>query len=165
MGVEELRELLDLGAIEQVESSLRPTPRNADELHDLLRRAGPLLEGEYDRGFAETLVRERRALRARLGDSELFAAVEDAGLLRDAFGVMLPGGVPNVFLEPVPDALESVARRYARSHGPFTTAELASRFGLELAVVESALQVLERDEKLVRGELRPGGHRARMVRP
>ncbi len=157
MGVEELRELLDLGAIEQVESSLRPTPRNADELHDLLRRAGPLLEGEYDRGFAETLVRERRALRARLGDSELFAGVEDAGLLRDAFGVVLPGGVPNVFLEPVPDALESVARRYARSHGPFTTDELASRFGLEPAVVESALQRLEQDEKLVRGELRPGG--------
>ncbi len=157
MGVEELRELLDLGAIEQVESSLQPAPRNADELHDLLRRAGPLLDGEYDRGFAETLVRERRALRARRGESELFAAAEDAGLVRDAFGVMLPGGVPNVFLEPVPDALTAVARRYARSHGPFTTAELAGRFGLELAVVESALQGLERDEKLVRGELRPGG--------
>ncbi len=157
MGVEELRELLDLGAIEQVESSLRPTPRNADELHDLLRRAGPLLDGEYDRGFAETLVRERRALRARLGESELFAAVEDAGLVRDAFGVMLPGGVPNVFLEPVPDALASVARRYARTHGPFTTTELAGRFGLEPAAVEPVLQGLERDEKLVRGELRPGG--------
>ena len=63
MGIEELRELLDLGAIEQVESSLRPTPRNVDELHDLLRRAGPLLDGEYDRGFAETLLRERRAIR------------------------------------------------------------------------------------------------------
>ena len=42
MGVEELRELLDPGAIEQVEASLRPTPRNVDELHDVLRRAGPL---------------------------------------------------------------------------------------------------------------------------
>jgi len=157
MGVEELRELLDLGAIEQVESSLRPTPRNADELHDLLRRAGPLLDGEYDRGFAETLVRERRALRARLGDAELFAAVEDAGLLRDAFGVMPPGGVPNVFLEPVSEALAAVSRRYARSHGPFTTAEIAGRFGLDPASVESALQGLEHDEKLVRGELRPGG--------
>jgi ATP-dependent helicase Lhr and Lhr-like helicase len=157
MGVEELRELLDLGAIEQVESSLRPTPRNADELHDLLRRAGPLVDEEYDRGFAETLVRERRALRARLGDAELFAAVEDAGLLRDAFGVMPPGGVPNVFLEPVPEPLEAVSRRYARSHGPFTTAEIAGRFGLDPASVESALQGLEHDEKLVRGELRPGG--------
>ena len=67
MGIEELRELLDLGAIEQVEASLRPAPRNVDELHDLLRRAGPLLDGEYDRGFAETLLRERRAIRVRLG--------------------------------------------------------------------------------------------------
>ena len=110
MGVEELRELLDLGAIEQVEASLLLTPRNADELHDLLRRAGPLGEGEYDRGFAETLLRERRAIRVRLGDLEPLAAVEDAGLVRDAFGAVPPGGVPNVFLEPVADAL---ARRSA----------------------------------------------------
>ena len=132
-------------------------PRNADELHDLLRRAGPLLEGEYDRGFAETLLRERRAIRVRLGDIEPLAAVEDAGLVRDAFGVVPPGGVPNVFLEPVPDALAAVLRRYARTHGPFTTAEAAARFGLELAVAEAELEGLERDEKLVRGELRPGG--------
>ncbi len=157
MGAEELRELLDLGAIEQVESSLRLAPRNADELHDLLRRAGPLLEGEYDRGFAETLLRERRAIRVRLGDMEPLAAVEDAGLVRDAFGAVPPGGVPNVFLEPVPDALAAVLRRYARTHGPFTTAEAAARFGLELAIAEAELDGLERDEKLVRGELRPGG--------
>ena len=79
MGIEELRELLDLGAIEQVEASLRPTPRNVDELHDLLRRAGPLVDGEYDRGFAETLLRERRAIRVRLGAGELLVAIEDAG--------------------------------------------------------------------------------------
>jgi len=157
MGVEELRELLDLGAIEQVESSLRLTPRNADELHDLLRRAGPLVEGEYDRGFAETLLRERRAIRFRLDDVEPLAAVEDAGLVRDAFGAVPPGGVPNVFLEPVSDALAGVLRRYARTHGPFTTGEVADRFGLESAVVETELEGLERDEKLVRGELRPGG--------
>ncbi|MBA3381743.1 MAG: DEAD/DEAH box helicase [Actinobacteria bacterium] len=157
MGVEELRELLDLGAIEQVESSLRLTPRNADELHDLLRRAGPLVDGEYDRGFAETLLRERRAIRVRLGDVEPLAAVEDAGLVRDAFGAVPPGGVPNVFLEPVPDALAVVLRRHARTSGPFTTAEAAARFGLELEVAEAELEGLERDEKLVRGELRPGG--------
>ena len=157
MGVEELRELLDLGAIEQVESSLRLTPRNADELHDLLRRAGPLVDGEYDRGFAETLLRERRAIRVRLGDVEPLAAVEDAGLVRDAFGAVPPGGVPNVFLEPVSDALAVVLRRHARTSGPFTTAEAAARFGLELEVAEAELEGLERDEKLVRGELRPGG--------
>ncbi len=125
MGIEELRELLDAGAIEEVERSLRRPPRNADELHDLLRRAGPLVDGEYDRGFAETLVRERRAIRVRLGEGELLAAVEDAGLVRDAFGVALPGGVPQVFLEPVERPFRAVARRYARTRGPFTTAELA----------------------------------------
>ena len=125
MGIEELRELLDLGAIETVEESLRPTPRNEDELHDALRRAGPLLDGEYDRGFAETLLRERRAIRVKLGDLELLAAVEDSGLVRDAFGVVPPGGVPKVFLDRVEGALTSVLRRYARTHGPFTTAEVA----------------------------------------
>ncbi|HEU5264097.1 MAG TPA: hypothetical protein VFU34_05630, partial [Gaiellaceae bacterium] len=157
MGIEELRELLDAGAIEDVERSLRRTPRNADELHDLLRRAGPLVDGEYDRGFAETLVRERRAIRVRLGERELFAAVEDTGLVRDAFGAAPPGGVPQVFLDPVERPLRSIARRYAKTRGPFTTAELAERFGVALSNVERELVELERADKLVRGELRPGG--------
>jgi ATP-dependent helicase Lhr and Lhr-like helicase len=157
MGAEELRDLLDPGAIEQVDSSLRQRPRNADELHDLLRRSGPLLDGEYDRGFAETLLRERRAVRVRLGEGELLTAVEDAGLVRDAFGVMPPGGVPDVFLEPVENALRGVLRRYARTHGPFTTAEVSDRFGLEQRRVEAELASLELDDELVRGELRPGG--------
>ena len=67
LGAEELRELLDADAISEVEASLLPRPRNADELHDLLRRAAGLLEGEYDAGFAETLIRERRAFRAATG--------------------------------------------------------------------------------------------------
>ncbi|MFO7573265.1 MAG: helicase-related protein, partial [Gaiellaceae bacterium] len=157
MGIEELRELLDAGAIEQVEASLLPTPRNVDELHDLLRRGGPFFEGEIDPGFAETLIRERRALRVRVAGRETVAAVEDAGLLRDALGAVPPGGVPDVFLEPVPDALTVLLGRYARTHGPFTTAEVASRFDLDAVVVEAALGALERAEKLARGELRPGG--------
>jgi ATP-dependent helicase Lhr and Lhr-like helicase len=157
MGVEELRELLDTGAIADVEASLRRPARNADELHDLLRRAGPLLAGEYDTGFAETLFRERRAIRVRLGERELVTAAEDAGLVRDAFGAVPPGGVPHAFLEPIPDALSMLLRRHARTSGPFTTGEVASRFGLERERVESELAALERDEQLVRGELRPGG--------
>src|SRR5207245_1526173 len=92
LGVEELRELLDATAIADVEASLRPKPRNADELHDLLLRAGEQLEGEFDGGFAETLIRERRAIRVKLGGGEAVVAAEDAGRYRDAFGVMPPGG-------------------------------------------------------------------------
>ncbi|HXG76938.1 MAG TPA: DEAD/DEAH box helicase, partial [Gaiellaceae bacterium] len=131
MGSDELRELLDPGALAEVEASLRPSPRNADALHDLLRAAGPLLEEEADPGFAETLVRERRALRLRLGERRLLAASEDAGLVRDALGVGLPGGVPAAFLEPVEEALRTLLARHARTHGPFTTREAAERFGLE----------------------------------
>ena len=88
---------------------------------------------------------------------ELLVAVEDAGLVRDAFGVVPPGGVPQVFLEPVEDALRAVLRRYAKTHGPFTTAEVAARFRLDVAAVDAELVALERDGRLVRGELRPGG--------
>jgi ATP-dependent Lhr-like helicase len=157
MGIEELRDLLDPDAIADVEASLRPPPRNADELHDLLRRSGPLLGEEFDAGFAETLLRERRAIRLRLGDDEVVAVAEDAGLVRDAFGAVPPGGVPNAFLEPVPEPLRVLLARYAKSHGPFTTAEIAGRFALEPARVEIELEALEREEKLVRGEIRPGG--------
>ena len=157
MGIEELRELLDPGAIEEVEASLGRAPRNADELHDLLRRAGPLRDGEHDRGFAETLLRERRAIRVRAGEAELLVAVEDAGLARDALGVALPGGVPHAFLAGVDRAIATLLRRYARTHGPFTTAEVADRLALDRALVEAELAALERDDRLVRGELRPGG--------
>src|SRR5207248_1917463 len=61
LGQEELRELIDPAALAEVEASLQPKPRNADELHDLLRLRGHQLS--YDADFAETLVRERRAFR------------------------------------------------------------------------------------------------------
>jgi ATP-dependent Lhr-like helicase len=157
MGIEELRDLLDPGAIEQVEASLRPSPRNADELHDLLRRTGHLRADEVDPGFAETLLRERRAIRFRLGEEEVLLAAEDAGLYRDAFGVVSPGGLPDAFLEPVSDPRATTLVRFARTRGPFTSAEAASRFDLDTADVEAELQRLEKEERLVRGELRPGG--------
>ena len=58
-------------------------------------------------------------------------------LVRDALGVVPPGGLPEVFLEPVEDALRAVLRRFAQTHGPFTTAEVAARFGLDVAAVDA----------------------------
>ena len=45
-------------------------------------------------------------------------------------------------------------RRYARTHGPFPTAQLDARYGVDPT---PALRELERDGTLVRGELLPGG--------
>src|SRR6202035_1955975 len=40
------------------------------------------------------------------------------------------------------------------THGPFTTAEVKARYGIDAS---AALRELEREGTLVRGELRPGG--------
>ncbi len=90
------------------------------------------------------------------GDERLIAA-DDAGLFRDALGVMPPGGLPEAYLDAVADALTVLLVRFARSRGPFTTAEAAARYALPEERVEEALAALERDDRLVRGELRPGG--------
>jgi ATP-dependent Lhr-like helicase len=90
----------------------------------------------------------------RIGGEERYIAAEDAGMYRDALGAVPPGGLPDTFLEPVEEPLRRIARRYARTHGPFTTAELSGRYGVDAGPV---LRDLERDGDLVRGELRPGG--------
>ncbi len=98
LGQEELRDLLDPGALEQVEASLTSEPRNADELHDLLLRRGDRRVGEFDEAFAAVLETERRAIRIRVGGEERLIAAEDAGRYRDALGAMPPSGLPDAFL-------------------------------------------------------------------
>ncbi len=168
LGQEELRELISLEALEEVEADLQRTSErtraaNADGLHDVLRAVGDLTPPEAQqrclaavsaKRMLERLVDERRAARMRIGGEERFIAAEDAGLYRDALGAVPPGGLPDTFLEPVDEPLRRLARRYARTHGPFTTAELSSRYGVDAG---SVLRELERDGQLVRGELRPGG--------
>ncbi len=104
--------------------------------------------------LAESLVRERRAVVVRIAGEERLIAAEDAGRYRDALGAMPPSGLPDAFLEGGEEPLRSLVARYARSRGPFTTAEANARFGVD---VEPELRALEREERLVRGELRPGG--------
>ena len=104
--------------------------------------------------WLDALAGERRAVRLRVGGEPRWIAAEDAGLYRDALGSVPPSGLPEVFLEDVPDAMERLVRRYARTHGPFEAGALKQRYGLDLTPV---LAGLERAGELVRGELRPGG--------
>ena len=131
---------------------------------DLLRRAGDLRPDEADAGFAETLLRERRALRIPLADEQRLIAAEDAGRYRDAFRVVPPGGLPDAFLEPVEDAVASVLTRFARSRGPFTTADMATRYGLRRARRGRARGT--RDRRTAGPRRAPTGRNgARVVRP
>ncbi|ANF31555.1 DEAD/DEAH box helicase [Leifsonia xyli] len=102
-----------------------------------------------------TLVDTHRALAVSIAGTERFAAIEDASRLRDALGVPLPIGVPLAFIEPVDDPLGDLVSRFARTHGPFETADIASRLGLGPAIVHDALRRLARDGRVVEGEFRP----------
>jgi ATP-dependent Lhr-like helicase len=169
LGQEELRELLDGGALEQLEAQLqrrdeRLRAANRDELHDTLRLLGDLtvaeaaervLEGIDAPALLAALERERRAVRVRIGGEERYIDAADAGLYRDALGAVPPGGLPDAFLADVPDALGRLLRRYAATRGPFTSEQPRVRYGPGAAVVESGLRELERSGVLVRGELHP----------
>ncbi len=168
LGQEELRDLIDPGALEQVEADLQARSENTravnrDGLLDVLRRVGDLTLAEVSErvlpGLDATqmlsdLAGERRAAKIRLHGEERWIDAADAGLYRDALGAAPSGGLPAAFLEDVPDALSRLVRRYAATHGPFTTDEVKQRYGIDASAV---LRELEREGSLVRGELRPGG--------
>ncbi|MBK7952183.1 MAG: DEAD/DEAH box helicase [Deltaproteobacteria bacterium] len=180
LGSTDLRKFLDAAAIDAVEASLQkrePEQRvaHADGLHDRLRELGDLTDDELaarhggggsgdcssgaaDPGFAAdlaTLVEQGRALRVEVGGQSRWIAVEDAALYRDALGVALPKTVSTAFLAPAHAPLEQLLLRHARSHGPFTTAALASRFGLAAESLAPLLASLARRGRLLAGEFDP----------
>ena len=170
LGQADLRELLDPAVVEQTERELqRLTPeracRDLEGVADLLRGIGPVSAAEVAArsqdpdaaaGWLADLARQRRALEFRIAGEARWAAIEDAGRLRDALGVPLPPGVPAAFTEPVPDPLGDLVARYARGHGPFVTADLAGRYGLGVAVVTGALRRLAAEGRVAEGEFIPG---------
>ncbi len=168
LGQEELRELIDPEALAEVEAQLQHRTEagragDRDALQQILRNLGDLTAAECEQRVAEgysaasmleKLVAERRVALVRVAGEERYIAGEDAGLYRDALGVPPPPGLPETFLADRPDAMRALVRRYARTHGPFPTAQLAARYGVDPA---AALRELEREGALVRGELLPGG--------
>jgi ATP-dependent helicase Lhr and Lhr-like helicase len=168
LGQEELRELIEPEALAEVEAQLQHRTEagragDRDALQQILRNLGDLTaeecaervaEGYSAASMLEKLRAERRVAAVRIGGEERFIAGEDAGLYRDALGVPPPPGLPETFLADHPDAMRTLVRRYARTHGPFPTARLAPRYGVDPA---PALRELEREGALVRGELLPGG--------
>jgi ATP-dependent helicase Lhr and Lhr-like helicase len=171
LGRAELRELLDPEVLAEVEAMLQRTVpdrrvRDAEGAADLLRWLGPVTADELaDRSvdggdvveWLTTLADARRAVAVRMGGEERWAAVEDVGRLRDGLGVPVPPGVPDAFAEPVDDPLADLVGRYARTHGPFTVADVSARLGLGAAVVRHTLQRLGAQGRVLDGEFRPAG--------
>ncbi|MDA2979135.1 MAG: DEAD/DEAH box helicase [Actinomycetota bacterium] len=171
LGEPEFRDLLDADVIASIEADLQHLSKDrkigsADALHDTLRMIGPLSvteiqarlkDSEHAGRWLEDLVRSGRVFMRKVGNSERAVAVEDLARLRDAIGVQPPPGVASTFLEPVSDPLGDVVGRFARTHGPFTTAEVASALGLPEAPTREILKRLELTGKISAGAFRPGG--------
>ncbi|HUP47299.1 MAG TPA: crosslink repair DNA glycosylase YcaQ family protein [Thermoanaerobaculia bacterium] len=173
LGEPELRELLDDDSLAAVERQLqhlddRQKARSADAIHDLLLRLGDLTAGEIAARTARggsgppapllrQLAKARRIVELAVAGEKRFIAVEDASRYRDALGVPLPAGIAERFLARVADAAGDLVLRYARTHGPFTVAELARRYGLDVAVVTAALERFVERGRVVEGEFRPSG--------
>lgn len=166
LGQVDLGELLDQDISERIENELQRLAsgyqaKGVEGVVDLLRELGPLSTAEIAQRLADGngdaeghlagLEGERRVIRVRLAGEERWASVEDAVRLRDGLGATLPPDIPDIFLQPVADPLRELLARYGRTHTPFTTGEVAARFGLGVAVADVALERLREQGKLLKG--------------
>ena len=170
LGEPELRELLDPGALADIELELQHLApghqvAGADGVADLLRRLGPLTPAgvaarcadDDTAALLDQLSRQHRVMPLDLAGEPHWAAAEDAARLRDALGAALPSGLPPAHLAPVADPLGDVVGRFARTHGPFTTGTVAAALGLPAAAAADTLARLEERGHLARGAFLPHG--------
>ena len=181
LGDAELRELLDAESMDAVERQLqRLDPqyraRSADGVHDMLLALGDLDQRRArasacrpaPRPTASTaLVAARRvAAASRIAGETRYIAVEDAARYRDALGVPLPPGLPESLLEPVARSARrsrAALRAHARAVHRRRLRRAATALGRRGA--EAVLRAPRpREGRLLEGEFRPGGTRARVDR-
>ncbi len=177
-----LSELLDPEALTRTEAELQHLAedrraRDAEDVADLIRTIGPISAYELSRRIAgddpvtlavawtTQLADARRVVRVGLVGQERWAAVEDAGRLRDALGVSLPVGLPEAYTAPVADPLGDLVMRFARNAVPFAVPEVAAWLGLGTAVIRDAVRRLVGDGRLTEGDLRPPGWVSRATDP
>jgi len=181
LGRAELRELLDPEVLELTERELQRLTddrlaKDVEGVADLLRLLGPLSTAEVQArvqpdlaeqavGWLTELQGSRRAIEIAMAGDVRWAVVEDAGRLRDALGVVVPLGVTDAHLEVVADPLMDLVSRHTRTHGPFTSSDVATRFGIGVAVADQVLRRLSRDGRLTEGEFRPQATGSEWVEP
>jgi ATP-dependent helicase Lhr and Lhr-like helicase len=155
---------LDAAAIDRVAEQVRPEPRDADELHDLLMTSITLRPHPDWQPMFEDLVGGRRAAAVCGPAGELWCAVERRPLIEVLFpdAAVVPDH-PCPVAPPVepPDedaAAADVLRGHLDCRGPSTAADLAEATGLPENLAVRALARLEDEGFAIRGRFTdPGG--------
>ena len=146
---------LDPAAITRVAEQVRPAPRDADELHDLLMTLFVMRPAASWQEWFDALAAAGRAGSLTVADRVLWCATERRGVLAGLF----PGLVPAAAGGPSPTSRltepEEVAAEMLRGHldvsGPCTEAGLAQATGLGVSDVSLALVRLETEGFALRG--------------
>ena len=103
-------------------------------------------------------MKARRVLELMVAGEKRVIAVEDAAACAMRWAFRCRRVCRRRFWSAVPDALLDVVRRFARTHGPFTTDDVAQRYRLaRRQSVEAVLQRLVGMGRVVEGGFRPGG--------
>ena len=166
---DDLSGLIAAGAIAQIGAELAATapgyrPRNADELHELIRERGALATaevsalGEAPAALADRLVQSGRIMRMRVApDAPMtLIAAEDAALFAAAYpdaldfqGRLFPAGDrPPIDSDT---ARMEIVRRVMATSVPATAAEIAERVAMPAAEVGQILIALESRGAIFRG--------------
>ncbi|HEY8201793.1 MAG TPA: helicase-related protein, partial [Actinomycetota bacterium] len=151
---------LDPAAIDRVREEVRPDPRDADELHDLLMAVVGLRPVDDWRPWFAELAGERRAGVVRAPGVKLWGAVERRGVLE----LLFPGAAfePDHRCPVVTAAMdrEAAAAEMLRGHleyrGPSTIADLVEATGLAELDVTIAVAHLEAEGFVFRGRFTAG---------
>ncbi|HWG76212.1 MAG TPA: DEAD/DEAH box helicase [Steroidobacteraceae bacterium] len=159
---------LDPAAIEAVRQQARPTPENAEELHDALMllgvmqpRADASVVGQALEPLFDELQRQRRATSLHTADAVYWVAAEQLPLVCTAY--------PAARLEPVlnappefaarrwerPEALRELLRGRLAAAGPITLPALSRLLSVPSADLLTALSMLEAEGFVLRGRFSP----------
>lgn len=155
-------QLVDPEVTAEVEAELQALSgarraHTTEQVFDLIRTLGPLSSAEVaercEPGLATdalaALADERRIVTVRVVGQERWAALEDLPRLVDGLGIPAPAGFPVAAAHG--DPLTDLVLRWARTHGPFTLAEVTARLGLGTATVRAIIDRLVADQTLVTG--------------
>ncbi len=162
LGTLDLREVLDPAILAAVEADLQHTSpdrraRDLESLVDLPRLLGPIPEDGLAARTTEALRWEHddRLARVNIAGRPHVVARGDLALLRDALGIPLPPGAPDVPVEGR-DPLTQLVSRYARTHAPFTVGAVAEAFGIGVATARLLLERETAERRLVAGQFTAG---------
>lgn len=157
-------ELLDPAVTSEVTAELADTTtdrqaRSLTDVERLIRRHGPVQHGELAAmtapetadhldGWLDELAGAGRIVSVGVTPGGASAPVRhwivshDYARVRDGIGAVMPPAPDPSSAEAVPDPLGDLIRRYARTHGPFTAADVAHRLGLPVGVITTTAEQL-----------------------